>query len=256
MVGGAVRDAILGRPTKDYDFVVRGVSKAELQKFLASQGKVNLVGKRFGVFKFRPKGWVGEEIDIALPRTEHSIGLTGAYRDFKINSNASLKIEDDLSRRDFTINAMAFRLAPTSYKLIPTSYLIDPFNGLNDLRKGIIRTVGNPDTRFREDYSRMLRAIRFACQLDFEIETKTWKSVIKNIINLNKKIGGERVVPPEVIAKELVKAVSHNPVWAIELLDKSGAVKQLFPELLRSKKCPQPKKFHNEGDCWTHTILA
>jgi len=256
LVGGAVRDAILGRKTNDFDFVVRGVAKKDLQKFLTTQGKVDLVGKRFGVFKFRLPDWQGEAIDIALPRTEHAVTMSGAYRDFKINSNASLKIEDDLSRRDFTINALAFQIAAQSNQLKAKSALIDPFNGLSDLKKGIVRTVGNPELRFKEDYSRILRAIRFACQLDFEIEAKTWKSILKNIKNLNKKIGAERVVPYEVIAKELVKAVGRNPLWALELLDKSGAVKQLFPELLRSKKCPQPKIFHSEGDCWVHMLLA
>ncbi|OGY47326.1 MAG: hypothetical protein A3J65_01095 [Candidatus Buchananbacteria bacterium RIFCSPHIGHO2_02_FULL_45_11b] len=255
LVGGAVRDAILGRPTKDFDFVVRGVNKNDLEKFLGKEGKVNLVGKRFGVFKFRPKGYMGEEIDIALPRTEHSLGQTGAYRDFKIQSNANLKIEDDLSRRDFTINAMAFRVV-TSNKRQGTNCLVDPFNGLDDLKKGVIRTVGKPELRFREDYSRLLRAVRFACQLNFEIETKTWKSILKNIKNLNKKIGDERIVPYEVIAKELIRAVNQNPLWSIELLDKSGALKILMPELLKSKGCPQPKIFHSEGDCWIHMLLA
>src|SRR3989338_7107095 len=130
LVGGAVRDLMLNRPTTDFDFVLRHVSKNDLQKFLAKHGKVNLVGKRFGVFKFRPKGWAGEEIDIALPRTEHSLNFTGAYRDFKIQSNAKLKIEDDLSRRDFTINAMAIKISQIS-NLKSQNYLVDPFGGLN-----------------------------------------------------------------------------------------------------------------------------
>jgi len=276
LVGGAVRDAILGRETKDFDFVVRGVAKNDLQKFLAGQGKVSLVGKKFGVFKFRPaiikefpgassvaerrpKGWQDEDIDIALPRTEHSINFSGAYKDFKIQSNAKLNIEDDLSRRDFTVNAMAYKI-PTNlatYKLSNlATYLTDPFNGMTDLKKGIIRAVGKPEIRFKEDYSRMLRAIRFACQLNFTIEPKTWQVIKKEIKNLNKTIDSQRVVPYEVIAKELIKALKSNPTWAIELLDQSGAIKILMPELLKMKGCPQPKNFHSEGDCWQHTILS
>src|SRR3989344_5712554 len=255
LVGGAVRDLMLNRPTTDFDFVVRNVSKNDLQKFLTKHGKVNLVGKRFGVFKFRAKNWTEEEIDIALPRTEHSLNFTGAYRDFKIKSNAKLKIEDDLSRRDFTINSIAIKITK-SYKLKAKSLLVDPFGGLNDLKKKIIRTVGKPELRFKEDYSRMLRAIRFACQLNFQIESKTWQVIKKQIKNLNKKINGERVIPYEVIAKELNKAIIANPVSAIKLLDESGALKILMPELLKMKKCPQPKIFHNEGDVWTHTLLA
>src|SRR3989338_8150353 len=234
LVGGAVRDIILGRETKDFDFVIRNVSKKNLEKFLLKLGKVNLVGKKFGVFKFRPRGWQGEDIDIALPRTEHSIGMTCGSRDFKIQSNAKLKIEDDLSRRDFTINAMAWD--------INQSKLIDPFNGLSDLKNKIIKTVGKAELRFKEDYSRMLRAIRFAVQLNlpagkagFEIESKTWQTIKKSIQNLNKKINGEWVVAREIIAKELTKAISAQPVLALELLDKSNTLKHLMPELLRSE---------------------
>ncbi len=248
LVGGAVRDIILGRETKDFDFVVRGVNKNELEKFLAKLGKVNLVGKKFGVFKFRPKGWTSEDIDLALPRTEHSVNLSGAYKDFKIQSNAKLKIEDDLSRRDFTINALAFDIIKEK--------LIDNFDGLADLKKGLIKAVGQPELRFKEDYSRMLRAIRFACQLNFTIEPKTWASIKKEIKNLNKTIKGERIVPYEVMAKELVKALNQNPIWTIELLEQAGAIKILMPELLKMKGCPQPKNFHAEGDVWQHTILA
>jgi len=284
LVGGAVRDAILGRETKDFDFVIRGVSKNNLEKFLKTQGKVSLVGKKFGVFKFRPairprvrgreEGWTGPELDIALPRTEHSINFSGAYKDFKINSNAKLKIEDDLSRRDFTINAMAWRIVTPRLrsgqandktrtttsclrvKRQVTSSLVDPFNGLGDIEKGIIRAVGKPEQRFKEDYSRMLRAIRFACQLNFKIEPKTWTAIKKEIKKLNKEVAGERVIPYEVIAKELVKAVNGNPICTINLLDKSGAIKVLMPELLKMKKCPQPKNWHSEGDVWQHTVLC
>ena len=250
LVGGAVRDAILDKETQDFDFVVRNVSKVDLQKFLENQsgGKVNLVGRRFGVFKFKPKNWSDPELDIALPRTEHSIQFSGAYKDFKIKSNAKLKIEDDLSRRDFTINSMAWDIFGKK--------LIDPFDGLKDLKKGIIKTVGEPKSRFKEDYSRMLRAIRFACQLDFDIDKNTWQAVKSGIKNLNKKIDNEWVVAREVISAELVKMVRRNSIKTLELLDKSGAILILLPELLEMKGCPQPKKFHSEGDVWKHTILS
>lgn len=248
LVGGIVRDSILGHQTKDVDLVVRNISKKNLEKFLNKHGKVSLVGKKFGVFKFVPKGWKDGDIDIALPRTEHSINMTGAYKDFKINSNAKLSIEDDLSRRDFTINAMAFDIL--------NEKLIDPFNGLSDIKKKSIKTVGSAEKRFKEDYSRMLRAIRFACQLNFKIETKTWTAVKKLAKNINKKSDGKQIVPNEVIAKELIKAINQNPTLAIELMDDSGMIKVLMPELLKMKKCPQPKKWHSEGDVWVHTLLS
>ncbi|NUM25604.1 MAG: CCA tRNA nucleotidyltransferase [Candidatus Buchananbacteria bacterium] len=247
LVGGAVRDMLLNRPTTDFDLVVRNVSKPTLEKFLTAHGKVNLVGKKFGVFKFVPKGWVGTEIDIALPRTEHSINFSGGYKDFKINSSAKLKIEDDLGRRDFTINAIAYD--------VKNKKLLDPYQGLQDLNHKVIRAVGAPTQRFKEDYSRMLRAIRFSAQLNFVIEHQTWSAIKRQIKHL-KTVGGKPIVPFEVIAKELNKAMSANATKTIQLLDESGALKILIPELLKMKNCPQPTNWHSEGDCWIHTMLA
>lgn len=248
LVGGMVRDTILGRDTKDIDIVVRNVSKNKLESYLSNHGKVNLVGKRFGVFKFRPKKWTGTDIDIALPRTEHSINHTGAYKDFKISSNAKLEITDDLSRRDFTINAIAWD--------IKRGMIVDPYRGLADIKKKKIKTVGEPKDRFEEDYSRMLRAIRFSCQLGFDIDSKTRQAIITEIKKLTKLIAGKPVVPYEVIATELTKTVVANPVQAMKLLDTYGVLNALAPELLKMKKCPQSKRWHSEGDVWKHTLLA
>src|SRR3989339_281163 len=173
LVGGAVRDIILDRETKDFDFVIGNVKADELEKFLAGLGEVNLVGKSFGVFKFVPTGFhVGdnnfEALDIALPRTEVA-GMSGGYKDFEVQSDPSLPIEDDLGRRDFTINALAWD--------IKNKKLIDEFSGVKDLEQSIIRAIGDPEQRFQEDYTRMLRAVRFSCQLGFKIESKTLKAI-------------------------------------------------------------------------------
>ena len=266
LVGGMVRDLALGRPSKDFDLVVTGVPAKPLEAALEKLGRVNLVGKNFGVFKFTPRGGdPSDPIDVALPRTEHAFG-TGGYRDVEVQSDPKLPIENDLARRDFTINSMALKLnsefrisnfeIDSKLKIQNSKFLVDPFGGLDDLVKKTIRCVGKPEERFHEDYSRMLRAIRFACQLDFEIEPATWKAVMQHIKHLNREINGNRIVPSEVIAKELVKAVVAYPVWALELLDDSGAVSTLMPELLKMKRCPQPPQFHSEGDVWTHTVLA
>jgi len=264
LVGGAVRDLLLGRKCKDYDFIIREVEANDLQRFLEKRGKVNLVGKTFGVFKFVPFGGdIHNPFDIALPRTEHSLG-TGGYRDFDVQSSPTLSIKEDLSRRDFTINAMAFD--------IKNNKLIDPFNGLKDLKEKKIRAVRNPEERFKEDYSRMLRAIRLACQLNLEIEKNTWKAIKQNITHLNdvirrvemvsegpvaeQKISETRAVPYEVIAKEFLKSFYYNPVKAFDLYDKSGAFKEIMPEILKMKNCPQPENWHSEGDVWVHTRLA
>jgi len=218
------------------------------------------VGKTFGVLKFLPKGVTNfEPIDIALPRTEHAF-FTGGYRDFDVKFKPDLPIEEDLKRRDFTINALAYD--------IKKKKLIDLFDGLKDIKNKTIKTVGSPSERFQEDYSRMLRALRFACQLDFAIEPKTWQAIKKLIFSINKDIGivdepspeqtGKKhfVVPREIIAKEMVKAFVADPVQAFELFDKSGATEQLMPELLKMKECPQPENFHSEGDVWVHTQLC
>ncbi|HOZ36238.1 MAG TPA: CCA tRNA nucleotidyltransferase [bacterium] len=249
LVGGAVRDALLGnKKVKDYDFVVRGVEIEKLEKILASLGRVELVGKNFGVYKFMPTGKKMKiAFDIALPRTEISLA-TGGYKDFKISYDHRLKIEDDLGRRDFTINALAWNLKREE--------LIDEFGGGKDLKQGFIRTVGNAQERFQEDYSRMFRGIRFACQLDFRIEDKTWTAIKKMIKKINEERDGERIVPYEVVGEEILKAFVYNPTEAFDLMDKSGVIKETMPELLEMKNCPQPKNWHSEGDVWTHTRLC
>jgi tRNA nucleotidyltransferase/poly(A) polymerase len=271
LVGGAVRDIILGHSTKDFDFVIRNVSADELEKFLETLGTVNLVGRLFGVFKFKPKDWDPHNpLDIALPRKEHVFG-TGGYRDLKAYTDPKMPIKDDLSRRDFTINAMALKVEIKNFKFEITK-IVDPFGGIKDLRSKIIRTVGRPEARFREDYSRMLRALRFACQLDFLIEKKTWLAIKQNIRHLNDiqrevKMVGEvtfaepevienRIVPYEVIAKEFLKSFYFDSLKAFDLYDQSGAFEVLIPEVLKMKNCPQPKNWHSEGDVWTHTRLA
>ncbi len=248
LVGGVVRDLLLGRERKDLDFVIRKVPAADLERLLASHGSTVLAGKTFGVFKFTPRGDEGE-IDIALPRREESIGETGGYRDFEVQSDPNLPIEEDLARRDFTINAMALRL--------PEQTRIDPFGGAADLKKNLIRAVGDPIARFSEDYTRLLRAIRLACQLDFALEQGTAAALRQLMPQINRlRADGTYVAPRETVGKEIVKAFAYDPAKALDLLDESGAAAALTPELLPMRGCPQPTNYHSEGDVWTHTRLA
>ncbi|MFA5413672.1 MAG: HD domain-containing protein [Patescibacteria group bacterium] len=254
LVGGAVRDAAQGADKqKDFDFVVRGVPAEELEKFLSERGEVVLVGRNFGVYKFMPAGIKLEEaVDVALPRTEHSLGAGGGYRDFQVQSNPEMAVEEDLARRDFTVNAMALDLK--------NGKLVDPFHGLEDLEAKVLRAVGEPEARFKEDYSRMLRALRFATQFGFEIEGKTFLAIqdMMKHINDERMRGGkkERVIPHETIAKELLKAFWRDPVRALDLYERSGALYELMPELFSLRGCEQPPNFHSEGDVWTHTRMA
>ena len=248
LVGGIIRDALLKRNSKDYDFVVRNVSMTALRKFFNTIGWVDLVGKTFGVLKFLPKNsGLKEPIDIALPRTEHAFN-TGGYRDVEVQSDPKLAIEEDLKRRDFTINALAYN--------VQTKKLIDLFGGMQDIKKKKLKTVGTPSERFKEDYSRILRALRFSCQLGFTIEQTTWRAIKQYMKKINKKTDGEYVVPRETISQEMTKSFIADPAHAFSLYDRSGAIAKLMPELLKMKKCPQPKNFHAEGDVWKHTLLC
>ncbi|MEK7747461.1 MAG: HD domain-containing protein [Nitrospirota bacterium] len=248
LVGGAVRDFLLDRNTKDVDFLIRNVSASELHPFLNQRGKANFVGKNFGVYKFIPAGKT-DEIDVALPRTERSFSYQGGYRDFEIVTNPNLSVDEDLKRRDFTINAIALDMR----KLC----LIDPFDGLKDLSSGVLKAVGDPAIRFSEDHSRLLRGLRFICQLNFQFDPGTKQALFEKMSTINsKREDGAYVVPRETIAKEFLKALCCNPVRMFDLWDESGAFAQLIPELLRMHGCPQPPQFHSEGDVWEHTRLA
>lgn len=263
LVGGAVRDLALQHPTKDLDLVVRGLPIERVRAALARHGRVDLVGKHFGVLKFLPRTPqtmdLADAIDVALPRTEHSLHHTGGYKDFAVQSDPSLPIEEDLRRRDFTVNAMAWAIS--------SGRLLDPFNGREDLLARRLRAVGDPAERFAEDYSRLLRGLRFACQLGFDIEPESWRALGLAVGHLNDRVpdrtndrdgGGDEdfTVPRETIGKELIRMFTCAPARAFDLLDGCGATAVLMPELLLMKNCPQPPNYHSEGDVWVHTRLA
>ncbi|OGL77770.1 hypothetical protein A3J43_01100 [Candidatus Uhrbacteria bacterium RIFCSPHIGHO2_12_FULL_54_23] len=253
LVGGAVRDRILGRPdTEDYDFVVRNVAPDALEAHLKKFGAVNYVGKLFGVYKLKLEGAEGiDALDVALPRTEHAWG-TGKYTDVDTQSDPHLPLEEDLARRDFTVNALAARMAGDR-----SQSLVDNFGGLQDLAAKRLRTVGKPEERFTEDYSRTLRGLRFAAALGFECEPGTWAALTRTIPRLNDRDAqGERVIPAEVIAKEFLGALIASPVRAFDLYTESGGFAVLLPEVVALKGCPHPPEYHAEGDVWTHTRLA
>lgn len=256
IVGGAVRDVIMGRVVdcQDFDLVVRGVDLETVARELEMMGRVDLVGRDFGVLKFRPHDCPAgvPSVDIAWPRTERA-GGSGGHRDFSVQSDPDLPIIDDLSRRDFTVNSMAWDFGRRE--------LLDPFGGTGDLEAGLIRAVREPNERFREDLSRMLRAVRFACQLGFTIESGTWQALERNakdISGVRKLDDGteERLVPYETVAKELAKAFKADAVKAVGLLERSGMLFRLVPEFERMAGTTQSPEWHNEGDVWAHAKLA
>ena len=208
-VGGAVRDEFLGKESKDLDILITGIPMDGLEKLLSKYGGVNAVGKSFGVLKFVPKG-ASEEIDVAIPRTETPTG-EGGHQGFDVKSDHTLPIEDDLRRRDFTINAIAKDI---------DGNLVDPFNDQEDLKSKIIRIV-NPEA-FSDDPLRMLRAVQFASRFGFTIEPKTMQMIIDNADKIKE-------IAPERILIELDKIVTKgNPLIGIQLLSSTGLFKQIF----------------------------
>lgn len=246
LVGGTVRDFLLKRPTKDLDLVVTSIPLQRLARLLQPHGNVKKVGARFGVLLFRPKG-TSITMDIALPRTEHAFG-TGGYRDFLFATDPTLPIEHDLARRDFTVNAMAWNLRKKT--------LVDPFHGQKDLRNKVLCAVGKPQERFQEDYSRLLRLVRFVVQLGFSVERKTAEQAVRLMPQLNERRKGMFVVPREVIAEQFLRTVAEHPQKALDAMERFRVLDVLLPELAHLKHCTQSKDFHSEGNAFQHTRKA
>lgn len=242
-VGGAVRDRLIGEAEgiavepKDRDFVVTGIPMDDLEALLRTIGHVDLVGKSFGVLKFRPDG-KDEVLDIALPRKEKSTGE--GHRDFEVEFDHTLDIRDDLGRRDFTVNAVADDLE--------TGELIDPFDGLKAIQDKRIHIVF-PEA-FEEDPLRMLRAVQFAARFKFRLTDETIRSIRKHAEKIE-TISGERVY--EELKKIMLKA--EFPSIAFKLMKTTGLLKLLLPELQATVGVTQPAKFHNQ-DVFGHIMAA
>ncbi|MDH4222826.1 MAG: HDIG domain-containing protein, partial [candidate division Zixibacteria bacterium] len=244
-VGGVVRDSIISPvlPDKDTDYLVCGIPIDELCLILEKFGKVDLVGKSFGVIKFSPKKKYSEDeepktFDIALPRKEYSTGP--GHKDFQVDFDHNLKIEEDLNRRDFTINAMAYDLQ--------SGKVLDPLEGKKDIKNRLIRMT-NQDS-FKDDPLRMLRGIQFAARFEFEIEKETYKSLVENAGLIN-TISTERI--QEELNKLLTRA--KYPSTGFRLMHKTGLLKEILPELDACVGIEQPGGYH-EYDVFEHTLLT
>lgn len=236
LVGGAVRDNFLRLPIKDFDYVVTNIKIDDLVEVLTRFGaKVDLVGKSFGVLKV---AYRGQTLDIALPRTEYSTGA--GHKDFAVEYSSDIPIEDDLKRRDFTINSVAFNVMTQKY--------IDVCSGIDDIKKGKIR-VTYADS-FKDDPLRMLRAIQFASRLNFRIDSSTLQQ-----IKDNKRL--IQTVPAERIQEELNKLLlkSITPSIGIELMRETGLLFYVMPELELGYKVEQEKKYHSFDVYW-HNLYA
>ncbi len=209
-VGGAVRDEFIGKKSKDVDILVQGLSLNQIAILLQKHGKpvMNEVGGKQAVIKFVPNG-EKEEVDIAIPRSEVKSGK--GHKGFDIKVDPNMSIEEDLKRRDFTINAIAKD---------KEGNIIDPFNGQDDLKKKIIRIV-NPQA-FSDDPLRMLRAVQFSSRFNFTIEPKTL-NMIREKANTIKEISGERI---KIEFDKIVK--KGDPAIGANMLRRTGLFKALF----------------------------
>lgn len=213
IVGGAVRDELLGIESKDIDFLIRCLTYSEIKESISHLGRVfdQEIGGKVSTLKAIVDD---EEFDIAIPRIgEKSTG--SGHGDFEITLDPHASIEEDLSRRDFTFNALA--------KDVEGS-IVDKFGGLQDIEEGLVRAVGEPVERFTEDPLRMLRALQFASRLGFEIEEQTAQA-IKQMKHLLLAISSERIFME--FEKAWTKGKADN-LKLIGLLNNLGVGEELF----------------------------
>ena len=207
-VGGYVRDSILGIVSKDIDIIIPHIEINDLIYILKKFGKVDLVGKSFGVIKFKVKD---VEFDVSVPRIEKSIG--GKHTDFDVTVNKNITLEEDLKRRDFTINAIAMSLDGVT---------IDPFNGIKDIKSRRIHTI--TEKSFTDDPLRMLRGLQFASRFGFKLSRTVSKE-----IKLNRHLLSN--ISPERILIEFQKGVKGNAKLFASLLFKENILTEIFTDL-------------------------
>ncbi len=229
LAGGCVRDMLLGITPADYDIATSATS----QEVMAMFPKTFTVGAAFGVVRVvLPEG----TFEVATFRKD------GPYLDGRRPASVQFcDAQEDARRRDFTINALFWDPQ--------TDEVRDYVGGKEDLRNGILRTVGNPRQRFQEDHLRLMRAVRFAARLGYQIEADTWQAM-QQFAHLIVHTSAER------IREELCKILTEgNAEQGLRLLDASGLLMHVLPEISAMKSVEQPPEFHPEGDVFEHTML-
>jgi tRNA nucleotidyltransferase (CCA-adding enzyme) len=234
VVGGSLRDTLLGRPATDWDLATDALPE-QTASFFANAVYEN----RFGTVAVR-RG--GEEFEITTFRSDHD------YADFRRPHRVEFgtSLEADLARRDFTVNAMAWGASQPAASTPPVPELVDPFDGRADVGRRLIRAVGGPSERFEEDALRMVRAVRLAATLDFAIEPGTLAAIVEHA-PLVGHLSGER------IAAELVKLLAaERPSVGLRLLADTGILEQVSPDLAAQRGIVQNKI--PGQDLWDHTL--
>ncbi|NQW03028.1 MAG: HD domain-containing protein [Acidobacteria bacterium] len=230
IVGGWVRDGLLGRQAKDLDLEVFGIAPEPLKELLNAFGSVNTVGESFTVFK------VGD-MDVSLPRRESKTGR--GHKGFTVEGDPTLSFAEAARRRDFTMNAMLWDPL--------TEELIDPWQGARDLEARVLRAVD--PTTFADDSLRVLRALQFAARFDLTIDPDT--AALCRSLALDD-------LPAERIWGEVEKLLlrADKPSGGLALARELGVVDQLWPELKALIGCEQEHEWHPEGDVWVHTLMV
>ena len=231
LVGGCVRDSLMGAQPKDWDVEVYGLAPERLREVLDRLGTVNVVGEAFTVYK------LGSDLDVSLPRRERKLGR--GHRGFVIEGDPSMSFVEASRRRDFTINAIL--QDPL------TSEIIDPFAGRSDIEQGVLRAV-SAET-FGEDSLRVLRAAQFAARFEFRIAPETVE--LCRGIDLSD-------LPAERIWGELEKLLlrARQPSIGLGWLHALGVLEKIFPEIHALVGVPQDPEWHPEGDVFVHTRLT
>jgi poly(A) polymerase len=230
LVGGCVRDLLLGAKPKDFDVS----TDARPERIMELFPKSGQVGAHFGVVLVRN---ASAQVEVATFRSDHD------YADGRRPASVHFESDprEDVLRRDFTINGLMMEA--------DTGKVLDYVGGRADLERRMVRAIGDPDARFREDHLRLLRAIRFAARLGFEIDSTTFEAIVRHHA-LILKVAAERV--RDELERILIEGGARR---GFELLDSSGMLADLLPEVAAMKGVEQPPEFHPEGDVWTHTLL-
>lgn len=230
LVGGCVRDLLLGREPADYDVSTDATPDRVMALFPESVA----VGAQFGVIIVPRQGY---QVEVATFRSD--IGSADGRHPERVVFTSSP--EQDVQRRDFTINGLLMRH--------DSETILDFVGGQTDLRAGIIRAIGEPARRFAEDKLRMLRAVRFAARFRFQIDPETLAAIQQHAHEIGQ-------VSAERIREELTKLLTEGSARrGMELLDESGLLQHILPEVAAMQGVEQPPQYHPEGDVWTHTLL-
>jgi poly(A) polymerase len=230
LVGGCVRDLLLGREPADYDVATDATPDQVMALFPESV----TVGAQFGVILV-PRG----ELKVEVATFRSDIGYSDGRHPDRVTFSKTA--QEDVQRRDFTINGLLMRH--------DTGEVLDYVGGQADLKARVIRAIGDPDRRFREDKLRMLRAVRFAARFGFEIDSDTLAAIRRHV----KEVGQ---VSSERLRDELTKMLTEGAARrAFELLDETRLLEQVLPEIGALKGVEQPPQYHPEGDVWIHTRI-